>query len=607
MFQKAQRHPLEDFLKNREKIDVSETQRNFQHAKSQIENFFQPSLKFPPLRHIVDVADQIRNFQVRKGQLELKRIEALQNAQTCAADILDNLAAAQQECTVVEAALRNVHEISQLPGEAVQLRSQAEAASKTAHFLNHVAACIKLTEELRTPQEFPGSAEAALFSDLRSRVSQLPESRARTVLAERQAIISKALRVGISRSIEKQLVDSHGWPSTGAAVDDTAGTAAIAAAEALITLQVLDESEISNVWATEVLARPWLEKFRVQFGSRDSPLFRLDKPDWPLRRLLEIFVECEELMTRWGGSEFLRLCMAMELAAEARRFFSDRWATLQPSLFPLYVTKFVHASYEWAKVDVRVASELMRDFDENKQFRVGLLDWWIQSDKEYCGDQLGGVKDIFATAEAGMSRYATVVIELLTASLPRLICLTQQAKERVVSECYNQVIVEIVLKKFRTAWNEMPGGLSSVAKACILANSLEMIADHLQTMRTEVSTISQEPGRILLHMISRVHQHLHEAFSDCKHRLFSEPTAFRTRVCLPLLDPYRKELSSTSWSQLQGYLKASLDDELYEYVKNNDTRDQQLLSNFHTNLEALPFELPKTSADLQSRRKLVTS
>ena len=607
MFQKTQKNPLEEFLKSRVNPNFPEKRRNFQAAKTQLEKFLLPSLSFPPLRNLADVSDHIRNFQVQKNQLEVKRNEALQKAQSCAADILDSLAIYQSQSDEVERQLWNVHEIAQLPEEAVKLQSQAEAASNTADFLSHVAACISLTEQLRNPQEFPGPAEAALFADLRRRVAQLPASRSQAVLAERRYIILQSLRLGISRSIEKHLAESQSWPSTGAAGDAASGFAAVAAAEALVLLQGVGESEISNIWAAECLCKPWLEKFRVQFGSRDSPLFRLDKPEWPLRRLLEIFVECEELLARWGASDLLRLRLAMELVAEARRFFGERWSTLQPSLFPLYATKFVHASYEWAKVDARVSHELMKDFSDNKLFRVGLLDWWIQADKDYFSEQLSSVKDMFAISESGVSRYANVVIELLTASLPRLICLTQQAKERLVSECYNHVIVEIVLKKFRTNWNEMPGGLSSVEKACILANSLEVIAEHLQGMRLDVPTITQEPSRILLHMISRVHQHLHEAFSDCKHRLFSDPAAFRTRVCQPLLDPYQKHLAPSSWTQLQGYLKTSLDDELVEYISTNGTKDPQLLANCHTNIEALPFDLPKTSSSLASRLKLVPS
>ena len=549
----------------------------------------------------IDLSQILEEIEKQVNSRNVSFQEKRKSAEKLSLESIDFLTIQEPEINSLLSELEKISRAQELPQSASTILKQSSQAAATRDLLFDISECIKLSEALRNEAGRSLLENARNFAKLSVCVKRLPiGGRTTAVFSERMEFFRSSLRLKLKNSFHQTLQSSGMWPPPlGGVSGEEISRFSKRVREHLLAANLVEEG-----FGFEILVEPLITKLTKQFASPDSELCRLDRPDWPMRRALEILHECFTMLND-DQADVPPLSIdpfAAVLATRVESFYREyrfKHIIQHPALIAGYVSVFVQAYHEWNKIGA--GESIMCGFNNNSlvtngSLSKGLLDLWIASDLSYCREQL--VLDVYSSRDKMIADIAILLCELLHAGASRIAVLSKEAQHRIVDECYS-IVVSDTIKRIRNAWNDMQGGCSDPAHAALLVNSMEYIASVTDSNRSQLPGISQEAARISLHMLSKVHNHIHDAFADALYHIFNQPGIFYSKLVKHLLQPYKTLLKTHVWLQLEGLLRAGFEDDLISWLKRSQV-DEIEMKCMSSNIEVLGLQLPRVEAYLLS-------
>jgi hypothetical protein len=205
--------------------------------------------------------------------------------------------------------------------------------------------------------------------------------------------------------------------------------------------------------ALSVFLAPKLEKFNHHFIRKGSALNVVDRPEWPLRWLLEL---AQETCTVLGDQEQVPLF----LAGLARDYFrKHRWELIhnprsesEADLFSLYLAKYIANVVQWTEAfGTHVQGILLQDIIENVSVgteRWWLLDEWAYHDYFHIENVIRSTKNLIQPSQFNpeICTIIQTLEDVFESSKARLQCLNSynDVAGRFREECHDQAVESLM-------------------------------------------------------------------------------------------------------------------------------------------------------------------
>ena len=450
-----------------------------------------------------------------------------------------------------------------IPEIALKLMKAESVAQKVGNFLADLAECVKCSEDLKAKQAASSPSDLVdqveIFLRLDSKTAALPEgSSSYSIMSERLGFLKMHLKSKIC-TVLQGLGQEFSGPQD------------------IPLLRSSEAVDPENPFAGySSFLNSTFVKFDRQFSS--PPLYRLDRPEWPLKRATEIYSYWCQALPSANPVGFAEAILTYISSHMRQRWPACR---LDRVLFSAQLEALLKAAADWEGDAGRILLGYVLDNSD------GLLDTWVASDKEYCN-----------------SDDSRTVLEVLSAAVPRLTiaAIEPSASARLVAECYNPMIDSSV-GKARESWNRLKGGCADVDKASLLVNSMQELAVGLGVSLASCPPcihLSTEPQRIVGHMIARIARHIEEVHADWEYKVFTDPAVLLREVGRGLLHKYMITLRPDLWDSLHAKVSKVIDESLLERIEHSEVGPPEIGS-LANNVELLGIDLPKVKVWLRGK------
>ena len=351
----------------------------------------------------------------------------------------------------------------QIHGIETTIKSE-HASIKKARFLESVRECVMITDSLNQYLESASIDEnTEIFIDQLGLAAGMAESligRSREVIVSRISILS----MRIVQRLISELKDDKPSQSMERRV------------RLFTMLNRFEHPDPSQALA--VFFESKLRKFDYHFVRKSSQLNLVDRPEWPLRWLLDLAVETAKSLPVERHQSLGRF-----LARHAREYYNaNRWGSIdnpravgQSDLFSLYLARYIHSTNQWAEVfGLDVLDELWLDVREGVQMSVGqwsLLEEWILHDKKHIDKAVESTKHPFKPSpyNGEVCSIVQMIEDVLGASRLRISCITpfEGVRMRFREECHDPTIEDFMYKVRVSAREGLAGNEASLIKYSI--------------------------------------------------------------------------------------------------------------------------------------------
>jgi hypothetical protein len=233
--------------------------------------------------------------------------------------------------------------------------------------------------------------------------------------------------------------------------------------------------------ALSVFFEPKLRKFEYHFVRKASQLNLVDKPEWPLRWLLDLAAETAKCLPVEH-----HLTVGCFLARHAREFFkAHRWGSLdnprsagQSDHFSLYLARYIHITSQWTEVfGPDTLDELWLDLRKGAHIGSGkwtLLEEWIVHDKKHIERAVESIKHPFKPSpyNSEVCSIVQMIQDVLGASRVRISCIQPfgEILVRFREDCHDPTIEDFMYKVRTTGRDGFVASESNIIK-----NSIERL------------------------------------------------------------------------------------------------------------------------------------
>ena len=393
------------------------------------------------LTHAIAYLENLVEQQRIDRERERERLEAKErDLRKKAGEVLLQFPAIKKALDEIELDVRKIEGI--IEPELKDLRKM--------EFLENLIACVKITDNLH---ETTKKIDDQYVSQLAS-VAVMCESligRSRDIIQHRVAILTRKIVEHFVKVLENHEIE---FPDPQRV-------------HAFKMLAKFQHSEPDKALALFLAVK--MQKFRFHFTRSHSALNAIDKPEWPLRWLLDLAVETSKVLT----TEDDPVQVAKYIAKYVRRYFLEyRWGLVsdpqsaeEADLFSLYLARYLHSVQQWTDTfGESAAQELLVVFRENISVGVrkwGLLDAWIDHDRTHIEKAIQATKNPFKPSafNPAICNLFQTLQDIFDTSRARLgpIERIPGLLEYFIENCHEQVLEDLVYRLRVTITDDFNG------------------------------------------------------------------------------------------------------------------------------------------------------
>ena len=226
-----------------------------------------------------------------------------------------------------------------------------------------------------------------------------------------------------------------------------------------------------------------MEKFRYHFVRTGSALNVTDKPEWPLRWLLDLAVETAKILPSQDTEDVARY-----VAREARTFYKEqRWMSIvnpreSADVFSLYLARYLQAVDQWTEVLGSPATEeLVKDLANNTCIGTQgwrLFDEWIYHDRTHIEKAIDSTRNPFKPSpfNPAICSLIQTIEDIFDTSRSRLQCISTHPDltAEFICECHDQILDDVLYRCKVGVRNDV--GREDI---CVIKNSADHLASFL--------------------------------------------------------------------------------------------------------------------------------
>ena len=316
---------------------------------------------------------------------------------------------------------------------------------RKGEYLESVATALKISNTLKFNSDLDDTEYVEYLIELNEVVKQIPGGRAKSVMRDRFKILKKSF-------VEKNISNLN--------------------EKSFFILKKFQH--INNRFMVESLfLSAEIDKFKYHFERKGSALNLIDKPEWPLRRLLEIESEVSPRIAE---------NIVLYLAHKARIHFKEfRWSLIDDptdsDLFSLTLAAYINMGSNW-KNDA--LAEYMWDFTHpDGSAKWSLMDAWIEHDKTHFERAIQDTGNMFAACKLDPSicNIAQTVTDVLIASNSRIACIRHhsQACSEFTRYCLDVQMRDVILHAFKVHVKTAPK-----LELALLRNSIKYMVSTME-------------------------------------------------------------------------------------------------------------------------------
>ena len=305
---------------------------------------------------------------------------------------------------------------------------------RKSNFLESVVECVSITDYLHSvPEGALTGSNANLLIDQLAKAAGLSENligRSRDIISARLVLLNRrfveTIIAGMDGDQEKRV-------------------------QMYVLLKRFQHEDPHK--ALSVFLAPKLEKFSHHFIRKGSALNVVDRPEWPLRWLLELAQETSKILE---DQEEVHLF----LAGVARDYYRrHRWGLIrnprsesEADLFSLYLAKYIASVVQWTDAfGAKVQRILLQDILEN--LSVGseqwmLLDEWIYHDYVHIENVIRSTKNLIQPSQFNpeICTIIQTLEDVMESSKARLQCVYayNDVAARFREECHDQAVESLM-------------------------------------------------------------------------------------------------------------------------------------------------------------------
>lgn len=350
---------------------------------------------------------------------------------------------------------------------------------KKMEFLDNLIACVNITDRLHLSQGAPDKEYLRQLASV-ALMTQSLHGRSRDVIKQRTHILVKKAVDHFNYILEDEHVE-------------LSDPKRVYAFEMLSKFQHPDRDKtISLFFAIKI------KKFHFHFSRAKSSLNAIDKPEWPLRWLLDLTVEGRKTLPSDHSDLVVKY-----LAHIVRSYFMEyRWSKItnpqepeDSELFSLYLARYLHNVQQWIQTfGEKVAQELLVDFRDN--IHVGeqhwaILDAWIQHDRAHIDKAIETTKNPLKPSafNPALCNLVQTLLDIFDTSRSRLGCIKSIPGlfSYFIENCHDQVLDDVMYRLRLTMTSDMSAEDSELIK-----RSIESLVGFLEETKLASASVRRQ-------------------------------------------------------------------------------------------------------------------